>query len=1443
MSRTSDSAASPSPTKRQTSAPAPQAHMLISTDEVLQRLAAQPAGVQRHEADHLQRTLGNQAVGKLVAHGQIMQGQVAHGQVVQRDPVKVTSDSALHNKERHVIGEARRGSAESRKETEEMLLQSTAEAAAAIHSALTTGLPALKAFERVTFAMAGHDGSELRTEYQRIAGRALRADFDAAFSSAPGPMARDYLDGCLLNNGTPTLRGRVALALGLVDSSSSLTSFTYKVGATVQFKKLGSLGDPERVLELIEAAEPAERKTLYGDAQLVGVIRKSKKKVAERFDALVKVDDTEAAHAAASQGGAPAVNESQKLAEARDEQLAVFVLHAITEMPLATRVKDAAMQAKVLVTGTGYTKGSMGNVKFASKKFADDLLTWKASARPEDVAHVQAANSKFALAMKQVPTNWLTGVDKDERAFVADFIAKLDPTGQALSGGDTQVEAVSGSLERQKQYVNRGPERGWLRTRLPRLVADKKWRTLEAELKMLTAEQRKQILNDYDVDPAVALQTLEEDLKAAGFNREERASIAAMFVTEFGEIGSRYAELKELVQENTRATAKRKAIAVVNPKKWTKASQAFNGKAIGAEAYKIILQLEGNEFVLVRNDRVLLAALKEHSEEKVWQKILDALGMQNIDDQVAADDSRKMVHEARLDAEGNPRHWALILDQAIDDFKVMHNSSGAKVGVGRDKAQLYRIGLQIQNTARLMVRNERAATPEEWLLKVIKQLSEVSHDKLQYLHDSVPEVYFAIRENRPIPLDVRIKRAKYEGFGIRSKRKVDRQKLHWSFQDVQGRQLLDEWSNLYQLRELHAAARLIETDIGTADDATRPQLVQRLAELYLQMQQFMLGIHPERQKEFKALGVSVEDRLKFEQMVVDKIADATEEDTEVQQILDELNLSYDDFMRAKMRGISALEMQRYLDTTRQWHLFSTKGSQLSEATRNVKGAITSTERKLDPKQQASAQGQATAKGAHAPAPQPTAQEREELSDIRGKGGKATEVAMKDRTLLEARFRDMQARLRKYAMAIFKLLTSAIIFAIVTAATWGAGAPLAIGLHVALEFGFAALQAAYQYYVLGDRDLTKIAVDFGMNLLDATVRILTANLGAAMQASFLHPDALLPGADWLARPIAKQLSGLAHEVFMFLPEQFKAQIMHEKPLEEVIEEGEDSIADNAVKQLIVGQAKGFITKIAIAGVKEGQLQGMGAITGEGVTKKETTQKSFGQAYTDRLAGGATQEEQDQMWARYQKQKLKGGKKELIKAVRMKDKLSAEAEKKQRKDEMKHMRKGPKDPAFDAILEVIERNLVTYRGKRGEPLLRQLIDDRIPCLTLLSLNEKQKVELEELLLMNPGQLDTQLAGSPPFQLLANSLRPFHPLIVARQSTLANMLEADTVKAAEITPLTLMEKRHLALYFGISLIGLRTLIGEGGPMPLGRPARLRQQPIGARQPVGAQQPGGGP
>ncbi|MGL4648890.1 MAG: hypothetical protein ACRC1H_05745, partial [Caldilineaceae bacterium] len=624
MSRTSDPTRRPSRRTPAPDSPAPQAATPISTAEVLQRLATDPAQVQPHEADHLQRTVGNQAVGRMVAHAP----------VVQRDPVNVKDDSTFHNKDKHIIGKEKRSSENSRKETEEMLGQTTEQAAQAIHDAMTQGLPALKAFERVTFAMAGHDGSELRTAYRNIAGRDIRRDFDSAFSSQPGPYARDYLDGCLFNNGMPTLRGRVALAMRLVDSSASMAKTPGEVGGRIMPKVVGKLGDMDRVLQLIEAAEPAERKTVWNDTALMGFLNKIDDKMHRRIELLVNVDTAKENLDKATTAGGSVAAESQALAESRDQQLADMLLTRIKALPGSVKIKDIAETVKTKVTGTGYTRGSMGNIKFDAKKFMDDLLDWKASAREEDIAWVQRPTSAFMMAMKRVPTNWLTGVDKDERKFLLDFIGKLDPQGKALSGSDTQKENVSGALERQKQYVNRGPERGWLKTRIPRLIADKKWRQLEAEIKLLSADQRKQILNDYSTNPETAMQMLEEDLKAAGFNKEERASISAMFVTEFGDIGGQYAELKELVSPNARTTHGKRAMALVNPKKWTKVSKTFSGKIIGEQAYKIILKLEENEFVLLRNDKKLLEEIKKNCEDKTWQNILDAMGMKDENDQV-----------------------------------------------------------------------------------------------------------------------------------------------------------------------------------------------------------------------------------------------------------------------------------------------------------------------------------------------------------------------------------------------------------------------------------------------------------------------------------------------------------------------------------------------------------------------------------------------------------------------------------------------------------------------------------------------------------------------------------------------------------------------------------------------------------------------------------------
>jgi len=808
------------------------------------------------------------------------------------------------------------------------------------------------------------------------------------------------------------------------------------------------------------------------------------------------------------------------------------------------------------------------------------------------------------------------------------------------------------------------------------------------------------------------------------------------------------------------------------------------------------VDLEGNEWALVRSDQALLGKIKEHSDDDTWQSILAALGIKAVDEELEGGSTRERVHKARVKGEANPARFAMMLDEAIDQSKVMG------VSAGRDKSQLYVIASKAQQAALLLEQDDPNNDGMAFLNEILDTFEQMNKKKFEYLKTRVPQVYDALLKRQPISTETRIERAKHEGFGVGSKRNVDRQKFEWSFSQLHGRQLLDEWSNLHEFIGLNQGAQDAEKKISTASDvltsttgATDPADVKRhdqaqrdlstwsdmLGQIHESMSTFTFGIKEERRADMKRLGLKAEDRLKFEAMVSDRLADAIDDDREVQNILDEAKLPRDKFMIAKMKGVDALEMQRHLDTTRQWHQFSTKGSQLSDTTRNVKGSALGTERKL---------GQARKDG----------KTKEDIEDLRKKGGKELESRVEERQDIEARFRDMQDTFRRRAMMIFKLMVTAIVTAIVAAATFGAGTPLGIGLHFGLEAGFAALETAYRYFVLGERDLKVLAVDFGMNLLAATVKVLTGNLSAALNASVLHPDALLKGAEWLGAPIAKGLGKAVESTVMFLPEYMKQKAMQEKSLEKVLKEGEDNIADEALAQggKIV---KGFVTKILVACVKEGKVQVEGAMTGETPTGKPVPkQRTFDQAYNDRLMGGGTKEEQEQMWGRYEKGKKKEAKKavkqEILKGeVTERTKKSDES---RRKDEMKEARKVKATGTVKAVTELVEANVKAFRTARGFSLVELLTKHGISVAAVQGFSEDDKEKLEELMHMNPGQIDRELTLPPELALILNDLEPW----ASGQGTgfdIGTLIENDSISGLRLMRLPAWQLRQLALSLG--------------------------------------------
>lgn len=1314
------------------------------------------------------------------------------GVVTPTGSSKVSSSRWFHSKNTKVIGDEKRSSAFSRREAEATMSQSANDAAAKIFEALNSGMPALKAFERVAFLMAGQAQGQLVTRYTAASqGQSLTADLAHAFSGDPGKHAADFLLDVLANDGLPSLRARLWVTLGLVDSSGGVAAALAKI--PVLGGKLGTKGDKTRLQEQFERASAAERKIAWADTEINSAIESVGKPLHDRLRHLIDVDDkSKVVEDAKSNGGTPTAEELQALAEAKDAQLAQIVLVHVKSLPVSEKVnkgleavgdKIKAKQGKTEKTGELH----YGWIGFDSKKFYDEIVAWKTTASAEDLAQVRKPDSKFHRRFDDVPSNALMGLTKSERKFILDLLGS-DSTG----GEATQIEAVKGSLERQKGFVDRTEKSTWLGRKVKTALAGKKWRDLLAEIKLLSDEQRAKILAEYDPDPIAAMPLLEADLRAAGLDKEQRAEVRARFNTEFGNIGERYAELWQLIEPGSTSKLK-ETLSHLKPTKWSKFGAARKGKTLGKKALKVILELEGNEWVLVRSDTQLLGKIKEHSTEDVWGSVLAALGITSEDERLEGDSTREQVHRARVQGEANPKRFAMQLDNAIEEDLI-----GDGVSAGRDKAQIYVIVSKAEQAASLLQQDDPTTDRREFFNEILAALGSMAPKKLEYLKRRVPQAYDALLLDKPIPTDVRVARAKHEGFGIGSKRNVDRQKFEWAFSQLHGRQLLDEWSNLHEFIGLQQGAQDAEKKLTAASDlmtqttgATTPEDQKRnaqaqsdvstwadmLGRIHESLGTFTFGIKEERRREMKALGLKAEDRLKFEAMVSDKLADAIDDDREVQKILDEAQLPHDKYMIAKMKGVDALEMQRHLDTTRQWHQFSTKGAQLSDTTRQVKGTALGTEHKL---------GEARSTG----------KTKTEVTEIRKEGGKSLETAVDERSEIEARFRDMQDTFRRRAMMIFKLMVTAIVTAVLAATTFGAGTPLGIGLHFGLEAGFAALETAYRYFVLGERDLKVLAVDFGMSLLASTVKVLTGNLSAALNLSVLHPDALAQGAEWLGPAVSKGLGKAVQSTVMFLPEYVKQKAMQEKALEKVLKEGEDNIVDEALAQggKIV---KGFVTKIVVAGMKEAKTESLTAITGETTTKPVPTQKNFGQAYSDRLMGGSTPEEQEQMWGRYEKGKKKEAKKAVITEIVKGpvEKRTKEAANSRRKDELKEARKVKKAGTVKVLSELIDAEPTRFRPLRGARLLEALTEQGIAITEMQAMSEDDKESIEEQLHMNPGELDRQFGATAEMMLLLFQLQPYRTGL-GDAFDIATLIENDSVDGMRLMRIPPWQLRQLAL-----------------------------------------------
>ena len=1306
---------------------------------------------------------------------------------------KLETDSIFHKKDKKALGDVKAGKTGSRDESAKLLHEGADERVAKIVEAMEGGLPALKAFNQVAYALAGStDGVEAK--YAQATGRRLRRDLDVAFAGKPGQLAGPYLISMLDNNGRPSPKMAIALPLGKVDGAGAhggtlgkvVTIFTTlmtghpKAGKAVG-DEVGKLAkDSRRVEELVGKLTPDQIKVLLGDAEAMEIIASVDKEglLRERMEAVLGVGNAKDALAKASTP-TEKTNAEDDLAAARDELLALMVRAATTrkDVPGFAQAHRTVGMLRERVTGTPRQKTPRLHVGFDLASFYDDVVDWKQDSTAKDRALIAQPTSAFQHEWAKVPGTVL-GATEAEKKSLYDFIVNDGSTGKdlLLASAKQQIALQSGYAGREKDG-GRG-----LGVRVRTALVEKRWQSIEQQVKDLDEDQRKQLWKDLGEEAGV-----EEALKAAGLNKEERAGIMAMLSVRHGEAGGAYIDLKQLVAANTRNEVVSR-IGYLSPSKWSKASTGLGNQGLGLAAFKIVKEAGDEDFIQIRQDKALLTAIEGRSDTKTFEKIMTLLGMKGADDQLSettqAGDpksSRVLIDEARRAALHDPAHWGFLLDDQIAEGTFDKES----VSVGTDKAALYVLITKIQSTAREVGRRKAqedqnadpVAAAQRFLNAVVADLAKRHGQKPAYLRKLETEkgypVWSALTKNQPIPVGSWMARAEQEGFGVGSARTTDRQKIAWAFQNMDGKQLLEDWSNLHVFKFHDAEAMKAATDLKQAQDkldqdkqtGANPQTIgmsqirvdqakARGDNARKAMATFVLGINEERRVDLRTHVRKKEERVALEGMVTQRLTKAMKDDPEIVKALEDAKLPNDDFMKAKMRAVDALESQRQLSTTRQWTAFSTAGSQLDEATRNVKASIGTTHQQ---------ESQAIQSG----------KSKEEIAKLRKTGGKEAEGLLEERDLLEARFKDTQATFKAISDLLFTLIAQGLVIGL----SMGLAAPLSIGIQIAIVAGVEAMRAAYKYFVLGEDDFVDLAVDFAMGVVAGTVKACTGNIAMGLNASVLHPTASgLP--EWFGTATSKAIGGLINQTVMFAPEHMKQKAMQEKALEKVIKEGEDEIGD-AAKKYLSKATKGVINKLVMSVVKESNQQIRGLVMGEQTQKPTPAMKTSDEGVRDAFLGGSGQarvvddkgnilargpgafemqqngrippggrlenttgssglsEEQEKHWARFNKQQKKDAKKKAQKAVTtMKGHKNEQALEKDRHKlrvkEIKGDDKDSKSPTLKKILEAIEAS----PGKRFADFVKS---GEVTVFDLKQLTDDERKKVEEKARTYPGHVD--------------------------------------------------------------------------------------------------------
>jgi len=846
----------------------------------------------------------------------------------------------------------------------------------------------------------------------------------------------EYLRNVLMH-GEPLLEDRIKLAMGLLTSTSS---------------------DSGEVLHLFEEeADDQEKLRIWNN--LEPLLRNKLKDKVVRVEAQV---DTLRAKEALS-----------------PEQKEDLELGVEPRSMLEAYDKELVAMAQTCV----------GKLGLKRDKLAEILPDWAATHSWTARQWVVRPESEFYAFLKKRRKDKLGRVfKKEDMTYVLAMIRDAQPVDASFIAEDVDEEELSekGLGKLRKAQREEGAERAELQAYMERKEhTDAFWKgtdhfeTFVEKVEDMSDDQKEALLLDYMSDEDRAAYEDPEtshhrrlEIREAALHDGLRMQLKRMGLR--GNISGLTALRKRVVAAFAYGAAGNTTNEFSTYQRLVTLSQGhkIDRKKFGKDALKLVRKLRGDEFAQVRGDSELMRRIRKKAPSKYVTRIQLALGMQTgrQDDtqgtashdplnregrdgqaEHGAGDARSLAAE---EAELQPSHWAMLITSTAKDSRLKRRTEINSMVTRAYMAGRRRERMTATGPARLSGSLQLSPmTAQEFVQAVDAQISKGARKEMKRRNMTV--ALEALEQGTRPSVDDQIDDAKFRNAMKRTRgARFNADRIERMVEDLDGRDLLEEWSNIDELRAL-----------GRARDQARGA---ERRELQRDLDRFVLGIREDRQR-YLDQHLPPADLVDVVGTVQSKLADAMASDPEVVEILHAEGFHNDEISQSETASLALLDEQKQRSTGAQYNSY--RGPSPKNPT-NGKAIIGASSKSAQTKEASS-----TLLGRTRQAESELRQggDRDQVVNDRAKG---IQDAQKDLKRLGKAFDEMQKKYNAVAKKVIKAFLRAVVVAAVgaaTALTGGLGGIVAVAIGGAKTLLMESLMQVAKAQLEGDAHNTTEAV--------------------------------------------------------------------------------------------------------------------------------------------------------------------------------------------------------------------------------------------------------------------------------------------------------------------------------------------------------------------------------